>query len=174
MRSRRRSSGTASATSPVARGCSWRGCARGSSSAKLLAAPRVLRLRPGAAGPRRASEARRRQRARSRRPWTRGDERSSHPRSRSRSPRRSKGEGRERRSKGTFESNHDELDTAQRRRGRAHAGRRGRSSSGSSAGGRHRPPSVFRGASSSTGKSIHERFMAWSEEYPGRLAARPL
>ena len=63
MRSRRRSSGTASATSPVARGCSWRGCARGSSSAKLLAAPRVLRLRPGAAGPRRASEARRRQRA---------------------------------------------------------------------------------------------------------------
>lgn len=63
MRRGRQSSRTASATSPVARGCSWRACARGSSSAKLLAAPRVPRLRPGAAGPRRASEARRGQRA---------------------------------------------------------------------------------------------------------------
>ena len=106
-----------------------------------------------------------------RRRWTRRDKRSSRSRSRSRSPRRSMGESREQRSKGAFESNRDGLDTVQRRRDCARGGRRGRSSSGSSAGGRHqrrsRSPSVFRGASSSTGKSIHERPMAWSEEYRG-------
>ena len=96
-------------------------------------------------------------------------------RERSRSPRRSKAGSRDRR--GAFESNYDELDTAQRKRDRARGGRRAPSSSGSEAGHRRRrspSPSVFRGASSSTGKSTHERLMAWSEEYPGRLAARLL
>ena len=106
---------------------------------------------------------------------TREDKRGSRPRSRSRSPRRSKAGSRDRR--GAFESNYDELDTAQRKRDRARGGRHAPSSSGSEAGHRRRrspSPSVFRGASSSTGKSTHERLMAWSEEYPGRLAARLL
>ena len=110
--------------------------------------------------------------------WTRGDP-GSRPHTRSRSRRKEGAASRERRAKvGAFETTRDELEVAHRRRERARGGRRGRSSSGSSAEGkrrgRSRSPSVFRGASSSTGKSTHERLIAWSEEYPGRLAARLL
>ena len=62
-RRERRSSRTASAPSPVARGSSQRACGRRHASARLTVALRAPRLRPGAADPRQERQVRRRRRA---------------------------------------------------------------------------------------------------------------